>query len=121
MPRVDSQTVLNDARPVQRVRVVAQTAGPVGPNTSNNHWSIFFLISNTKSVRSNMTVRQYGDINGELQWEQQDYILTNSAIDHWDFSVASSFRACDIASLFYALNRHEYDMAPGGSGCRWWW
>lgn len=120
MPRVDPQVALQDDRQVQQFRVVVHTTGAFG-HVSENHWSIFYLISNMKSVRSNMAVPEYGDPTGELQWETHDYILTNSAIRHWDFTPASYVRVCDIASLFYSLNRHRYDMAAGGSGCRWWW
>lgn len=120
MPRVDPQVALQDARQTQQLRVVAQTMGHVGQN-SENHWSIFLLTSNNQSVRSNMATPKYGDPTGELQWEQQPYALTNSAISHWDFPIAANTRICDVASLLYGLNRHSYEMSGGGSGCRWWW
>ena len=78
MPRVVPQVVLNDDRQVKKVRVVAQTMGSTSPKTSENHWSIFFLISDTWSVRSNMATLEHGNPTGELQWESQNYTLTNS-------------------------------------------
>jgi hypothetical protein len=42
---LDPATVKQDSRRVEFVRVVAHTQGAVGPNTSENHWSIFLLLA----------------------------------------------------------------------------
>ncbi|KAK2761220.1 hypothetical protein FQN54_001742 [Arachnomyces sp. PD_36] len=114
------QTLLNDHRPIQFLRVVAQTTGNTGKNTSENHWSIFAVTSSTASVRANMNTPVYGDVTGRLDWETHNYILTNSALDHWDYQAAQGFKISDLVAVVHEHGRDQYDFSGGGSGCRWW-
>lgn len=80
------QAVLQDQRRVDFVRVVVHTLGPAGPTISDNHWSIYLLLAEGQgSVRMNMRADP-GYMNGTLAWTKQAYLLTQSAIRHWDFS-----------------------------------
>ncbi|KAK2763308.1 hypothetical protein FQN54_009944 [Arachnomyces sp. PD_36] len=125
MVAVTREQVLQDHRHVLRIRLVVHYmeidgTSPSGPPASENHWSLFFIVSDESSVRANMSAPDLAKRNGELVWENHNYILTNSAISYWDFEVTAMIRVAEIASLFDGLARHDYDMAPGGSGCRWW-
>lgn len=113
------QTAVNDQRVVQRVRVVAHTLGPAGPNTSDNHWSIYLLLAGNASVRVNMAAEP-GYINGELRLTSQNYQLTNSAITYFDFDTLESPRVANFLRIIYNNRRHTYEMSGGGSGCRYW-
>lgn len=112
-------TAVNDQRIVQRVRVVAHTLGPAGPNTSDNHWSIYLLLIGNASIRVNMAAEP-GFIDGELRLTSQTYQLTNSAIAHFDFDTLGSPRVADFLRIIYQNRRHIYEMSGGGSGCRYW-
>jgi hypothetical protein len=47
------EDIIADSRTVSAVRVVAHTLGPVGPNTSDNHWSIYLISQdNSGSIQS---------------------------------------------------------------------
>jgi len=117
---VTPASVESDIRQVERVRVVVHTLGPAGPTISDNHWSIYLLLGgNEGSVRINMRADP-GYIDGILEWTKQAYLLTNSAIRHWDFPKAKTFRVCDVAEHIRDAGRFRYDMSGGGSGCRYW-
>lgn len=116
---ITSETVVQDQRVVQYVRVVVHTLGPAGPSISDNHWSIYLLLANNNSVRINMTAEP-GFIDGTLKWTQQSYLLTTSAIRYWEFPVSQGVQFRHIANLIHQLGRQRYDMSGGGSGCRYW-
>lgn len=114
------QEVSLDQRLVSIVRVVVHTLGPAGPTISDNHWSIYLLLGNDQgSVRINMRAEP-GYLNGILEWTRQQYLLTQSAINHWDYPVAQGVQVCHIAHLVYSLGRQRYDISGRGSGCRYW-
>ena len=48
--------LLDDRRVVTQARVVVHTTGPLSPNTlmSDNHWSIYLLLTGGGSLRLNM-------------------------------------------------------------------
>ena len=119
MPLLTQQKVLSDERRVKSVRAVVHTAGPAGPTISDNHWSIYLLLQAGGSVRLNMRADP-GFVNGILEWTENQYLLTNSALRHWDYPIVGHVRLCDIARLLYEAKRHRYDMSGGGSGCRYW-
>lgn len=114
-----AQTAVHDQRLVQRVRVVAHTLGPAGPNTSDNHWSIYLLLAGNASIRINMAA-EAGYIDGELRLTSQNYQLTNSAIIHFDYDVIGTPRVADFLRIIYQYRRHVYELSGGGSGCRYW-
>ncbi|OAG34972.1 hypothetical protein AYO21_10859 [Fonsecaea monophora] len=117
---VSPDTLEIDSRPVEIVRVVVHTSGPAGPTTSDNHWSIsLVLVGSQGSIRINMRAEP-GFIDGILEWTQQLYLLSTSAIRKWDFPRAKFFRVCDIANHIRDARRFRYDMSGGGSGCRYW-
>ena len=119
MPPLSTQTILNDTRRVKTIRVVVHTEGAAGPTISDNHWSIYLLLHGGGSVRINMRAER-GYVNGILDWEENSYTLTNSALRHWDYPVTGNVTVRDIARLLYGAKRHQYDMSGGGSGCRYW-
>ena len=112
----------NDARRVSSVRVVVHTLG-VWPNRmmSDNHWSIYLLLTDEDgSVRINMTA-ELGDPKGRLEWSPNlGYALSASAIQYWDYSLDSGLTVAKVYNLIIGNRRDEYLMAGGGSGCRWW-
>ena len=117
---IDPTTAQADSRGISQIRVVVHTLGPAGPTISDNHWSIYLVLQNDEgSVRINMRA-EYDDPTGILEWSKQDYVLTNSAVRHWDFPAAQGLKVEHIARLIYGLGRQRYDMSGGGSGCRWW-
>lgn len=104
MPPIATQSVLNDTRLVRTIRIVVHTTGAAGPTISDNHWSIYLLLRDGGSVRLNMRAEP-GYVNGILEWTEHPYILTISAVNHWDFPVVGQVRVCDIARLLYAAKR----------------
>lgn len=118
---MSNQPPYNDTRDVSAVRVVVHTTGQY-PNSpmSDNHWSIYLLLSGQSSVRMNMTA-EYDDPTGTLSWRSLGYALTNSSIQNWDFQTASGVTVKHIYNLVMSQGRNNYDMSGGGSGCRWWW
>lgn len=119
-PRLSSQTVLADLKRVTHLRVVVHTLGAAGLNTSDNHWSIYLIHDDgASSTRINMRA-EFEDPTGFLDWTQQGYIQTTSAIVYWDFPVAAGTTVSSVARIIYDLRRDRYMMSGGGSGCRWW-
>lgn len=117
---LSKENVSGDARIVTTIRVVVHTYGPKVGNRSWNHWSIYLLLAGGKeSVRSNMRAEFEGYNNGLLEWSECPYVVTNSSIDHSDFSCKENTRVRDIAAVIYSKNRERYDL-KGGKGCRWW-
>ena len=110
-----------DTRPVKVARVIVHTIGAWTSGTmSDNHWSIYLLLDNYKSVRMNMRA-EVGDPKGILEWSPTlAYVLSASAIQHWDYPVNSGVTVADVYKLIMGLRRDQYMMSGGGSGCRWW-
>lgn len=119
-PPLSSQVAQADSTPVTYVRVVVHTLGVAGPNTSDNHWSIYLLHPDgVSSTRINMRA-EFDDPTGILEWTKHGYIQTTSAIRYWDFPVAAGVTVLYFARVVYQLRRDRYEMSGGGSGCRWW-
>ncbi|KAG9949352.1 hypothetical protein KCU85_g4399, partial [Aureobasidium melanogenum] len=109
------------AAQVLKVRVVCHTAGRV-PNTkaSDNHWSIFLIIGENRSVQYNMTA-EAGYIDGNLKVTSYGYIESRSTLRYWDFEAISFFTISMVHNLPVTQRRFDqYDISGGGSGCRWW-
>jgi hypothetical protein len=103
------------------VRVVAHTAGPMGPNTpmSENHWSIYLMIDNGTSVRMNM-MADPGVRKGRLVWSILQYQHSTSTLKSWDFPVVQHVEVHHVYELIIHKGRDQYWMSGGGSGCRYW-
>ena len=114
------QELLQDVRTIIKFREVVHTLRAAGPNTSDNHWSMYLILPPTQgSIRVNMRADP-GYINGILEWTSQAYTETSSRIQQWDYSAKNGVRVCDVVGMIYRNGRHLYDMSGGGSGCRWW-
>ncbi|KAM6479606.1 hypothetical protein HDV62DRAFT_393470 [Trichoderma sp. SZMC 28011] len=112
----------NDSRIVESVRVVVHTTGWLGPGTtmSDNHWSIYLVLTGCKdSVRFNMRA-DYGDPKGILDCSSLSYTLPKSALRHWDYQLRGNISVAHIYQLVIRYRRDEYRMSGGGSGCRFW-
>ncbi|KAJ5111692.1 hypothetical protein NUU61_001322 [Penicillium alfredii] len=108
------QEVQADTTSVTNVRVVVHTLGAAGPNTSDNHWSIYLLHPDgVSSTRINMRA-EFDDPTGILEWTKHAYIQTTSAIKFWDFPVAAGINVLYFARLIYTLRRDRYEMSGGG-------
>ncbi|KAJ5330135.1 hypothetical protein N7452_010525 [Penicillium brevicompactum] len=119
-PPLSPQVVQADTTLVTHVRVVVHTLGAAGPNTSDNHWSIYLLHPDgISSTRINMKA-VFDNTTGILEWTRHGYTQTTSAVNHWDFPVAAGVTVLFFARLLYHLRRDRYQMSGGGSGCRWW-
>ncbi|KAH6691823.1 hypothetical protein BKA61DRAFT_625250 [Leptodontidium sp. MPI-SDFR-AT-0119] len=88
--------LMKDGRIVTHARVVVHTTGPLGPNTpmSDNHWSIYLLLSKGGSLRLNMRAdwddeAEAWDTKGILDCSTHTYTQTNSCIEYWDYSSVS--------------------------------
>lgn len=112
---------MDDHRIVTHIRVVVHTLGPMGSQSqqSDNHWSIYLLVGNNQSVRINMAAKP-GYITGNLEINKYNYVLTNSAVKHWDYETVDGVIVSHIVNLLYSYHRHLYNMSGGGSGCRYW-
>ena len=110
-----------DARPVENARVVVHTLGAWPNGTmSDNHWSIYLILkNNAASVRINMRA-ELNDPKGILDWSNLGYILSTSAINHWDYSFNSGVTVAKVYNIIMGNHRDQYTMSGGGSGCRWW-
>lgn len=106
---------------VLTVRVVCHSAGRVGiSNASDNHWSLYFILSGGKSVRFNMRADP-GYIDGTLDIRSYNYELSSSTIRHWDYRAVKYFTVrMAYEYLVTRCHYHQYNMSGGGSGCRWW-
>lgn len=114
------QELLIDKRRITMFREVAHTTGPLGPNISENHWSLYLILEPQQgSVRINMTAEK-GYIDGILEVTVQAYTESNSRVAHWDYPANKEVRVKDIIDKIYKHGRHLYTMSGGGSGCRWW-
>ncbi|KKZ65485.1 hypothetical protein EMCG_08675 [[Emmonsia] crescens] len=118
MAPLAAEQVQQDTRHVSYIRVVVHTAGGA-KDGYDNHWSIYLLLQWGESVRANIAT-DYGETAGRLEWSNLGYLLTTSAIKHWDFPVAMAIEVQHVARTIYLYNRHQYQFSGGGSGCRFW-
>ena len=114
---LNANQVLADTRRVGYIRVVVHAGAAT--DGSDNHWSIYLLLQAGGSVRVNM-VTDYGDIDGRVEWSDLTYLLTNSAIQYWDFPVTMAIEVRHVADTIYRNFRHQYQFSGGRSGCRFW-
>jgi len=84
-------------RVVRVVHVVAHTLtfGAAEPNTSDNHWSIYLLLADNTSVRLKRRAEP-GYVTGELSLTSQNYQMTNSAIEHFDFATRGLYESVTL-------------------------
>jgi hypothetical protein len=107
---------------VSAVRVVCHTLGLHGNSrtASANHWSIYFLIDNDRSVQFNMTAEE-GIRTGRLDTDSRDYVFSNTAIHARDYPAIAKFRVDEVYGYLVNQLRYDlYDMAEDGTGCRHW-
>src|SRR6218665_2980128 len=119
---------------VRSVRVVVHKAGGSAMGVDVNHWSIYLLLDDSRSVRLNMNYRTIDDWPisyqlpegadhgepGEIKVTHHRYNLVHSAITHWDVRCRGEYKVEDYIGLLRRKGRHYYTMAVGGSGCRHW-
>lgn len=117
MVNLNASQVLADTRRVSCIRVVVHAGAAI--DGSDNHWSIYLLLQPGGSVRVNM-VTDYGEIEGRLEWSDLAYLLTTSAIQHWDIPATMAIEVRHVADTIYRNSRHRYQFSGGGSGCRFW-
>lgn len=106
-----------DTRLVEKIRVVVHTGHAL--DQSDNHWSLYLLLRDGGSVRVNMAT-EYEETEGRLEWSNLQYLLTNSALHHWDYPAVQPIQVLHVARSIYDRNRHRYCFSGGGSGCRFW-
>ena len=111
----------HDTRIVEKVRVVVHTTGAWPNGMSDNHWSIYFILSGgVSSIRMNMSAERK-DPRGILSWSSTLlYTETKSAIQYWDYDTVPGSSIGNIYWLVMSKGRDKYIMSAGGSGCRWW-
>jgi hypothetical protein len=106
---------------VTHARVVAHLSQDFGGGHSENHWSVYCLLQGGGAVRMNMVAPEYGVPEGRLDLSIYDYQLTNSALQHWDYTMAGGLTFKNVRDLVLSYGRDRYRFSGGGSGCRYWW
>ncbi|KAK6347927.1 hypothetical protein TWF718_005747 [Orbilia javanica] len=115
------------------VRVVVHRTEAISSGRSSNHWSIYLVLNDNKSVRLNMRdkTRQewpypvpagagYGD-PATLDITVHEYSHPHSTLCYWDCQPSSNrLKVRDFVNFLLRNNRTYYTMAVGGSGCRFW-
>ncbi|KAJ5713788.1 uncharacterized protein N7483_010969 [Penicillium malachiteum] len=72
-PPLSPQAVQADTTPITHVRVVVHTLGAAGPNTSDNHWSIYLIHPDgVSSTRINIRA-EFRDPTGIFEWTKLGY------------------------------------------------
>ena len=102
---------------VRVVRVVVHT-----PPTDDayNHWSIYLLLEGEDgSIRINMRAIPR-TINATVDLSKTSYVFPNSGLAYFDFPTRGRVQVRDLVRLIYRYQRHNYDMTPRGTGCRYW-
>lgn len=118
---LDHMDLPNDARAVITARVIIHNTER-WPNgvMCDNHWSIYLILKDKpQSVRMNMT-KELDDPTWKLIWTDNDYVMSTSRIDIWDYSLKSGVTVATLYNLIMKNQRNQYTMSAGGSGCRWW-
>jgi hypothetical protein len=115
-----ADAVKQNSSAITEVKVVAQTTGAISSQTSENHWTIFLVLSSSVCIRINMRAKSYDDPTGVLAWSRLPYIRSNSELRSWRYTPIQSIKVRDVAKLIYEYRRDKYEMSGGGSGCRYW-
>jgi hypothetical protein len=123
MPTTENLTadaVKRDATKVIKINVVAHTLGAISDITSDNHWSIYLVLSNTASIRMTMRCGGAESSTGTLIWTKAPYVESNSQLRSWTYEPTQTITVKDVANLIYGNKRHIFEFSGGGSGCRFW-
>jgi hypothetical protein len=102
---------------VQLVRLVAHTMGAPG---SENHWTIFSLVSNAASVQLNFRQRSGGETDDCMIVAGRQYSMSNSAIRAWDFERVGHPTVRQFFKAVTSNKRNLFQFNSTGTGCRDW-
>ncbi|KAH9221294.1 hypothetical protein DL95DRAFT_382182 [Leptodontidium sp. 2 PMI_412] len=103
----------NDNAIVTHVRVVAHVSQVVG-GISENHWSIYLLLEGgRKSVRVNMRARELESSTGILEYDEYNYLLSTSALRHWDYQMVGGVTVGMIKYVIAYQGRSRYEFSGG--------
>lgn len=108
---------------VTTVRVVAHLVSPLVPGgqVSQNHWSIYLVISSGGSVRLNMEwVSGTAGDEGTFTVKRHFYATSKTAIRVFDYDVPPGTKVESFLGIVREKKRHSYNMTPTGAGCRFW-
>ena len=110
-------------RLVDRVRVMAQSLGPIipGGQVEMNHWSIYLLMGPEISIHINMTLANPWDEMGTLRIAPKFFYNEGPPnVGEFDLPAPPGITAQHYISLLQSLRRERYRMTSGGGGCRHW-
>lgn len=125
-PTYSYQYVATNPVPVDQIvtiRVVAHTLGPIVLNgdLSQNHWTIYMLLSASGSVQINMkTDTRPSMVQGIYEVSRRGYTESQTAVRWWDFSAVVGLTVAHIEHEINTSGWHKYNMTAGGVGCRHW-
>ena len=107
---------------VMYLRLVAHTMGistTSGDQRSENHWTVFLVISNRLSVHLNFRQGAAGE-SDVLVVKLRNYATSNSALRSWDYKTIGSQTVGGLLSHMYKKARHQFRLNGVGNGCRHW-
>lgn len=87
---------------------MVHTLRPAGSIYSDNHRFIYLLLSDNQ-----------GSMNDHFNWIKQAYLLSSSAIRHWDFLTSQDVQVCQIVNHIYLLGRQRYKISGDESDYRY--
>ncbi|KAF2421524.1 hypothetical protein EJ08DRAFT_597415, partial [Tothia fuscella] len=88
---------------------------------SQNHWTIFLLLSGQGSVQFNMkTDTRAGAVQGLYEVTRRGYTESRTAVSWWDFKAVDNLLVRHIEHEINTRGWHRYNVTPSGVGCRFW-
>ncbi len=117
---------LNNEETFSTIRVVVHNTGTwEGTPHSNNHVSVYLILDRQPpddeiSIHVDMRTDD-DDTRGQLQWNNCEFLLSNSAIRSWDFPLTGPMKVYDLYNwIRYQWGYYRYNFSSGGSGCHYW-
>lgn len=109
------------SQPVEEIRIVAHTTGPIDEEGhSENHFSQYLVMPSGRTVQINMWNPDLEFINGTFKVKSCKYLTSNTMVKEFKFKPVQELSMKKVVTTLLDLRFNNFAFADGGMGCRYW-
>lgn len=105
---------------VTGIKVAAHPPDDVSSGKKTNHWVLYNVISQDKSVRFDFSPTGADSGAGCLIVRKLDYTVSSNAIKTYDLTVREGLTVQNLIDLLLSVHYDRYRFSASGQGCRFW-
>lgn len=106
--------------PVLGIKAAAHPPDNVSNGKKTNHWVLHLQISQTGSVRLDISPTGVSTGAGCLIVRKLDYIVSSNAVKTYDLAVRGGLTVKSILDCLQSEHKDRFRFTSSGQGCRFW-